>query len=148
MKLLKKIRGMSKKRLVLVLVLACTLFFCLILRTGYLQLIKGEWLSTKASEQQTREIPIEPKRGTIYDTNMKEVAVSVTKYTVWCKPVEVEDKNEVSEKLAQILEKETDEISKFVNKKNTALVRIQRWIDDEKSTKIILNLHSGSVKVK
>ena len=133
---MKKIRGTSKKRLVLVLVLACTLFFCLILRTGYLQLIKGEWLSTKASEQQTREIPIEPKRGTIYDTNMKELPVSVTKYTVWCKPVEVEDKNQVSEKLAQILEKETDEISKLVNKKNTALVRIQRWIDDETATQI------------
>ena len=59
----------------LVLILACSLFFCLIIRTGYLQLIKGEWLSTKASEQQTREIPIEPKRGTIYDANMKELAV-------------------------------------------------------------------------
>lgn len=133
---MKKIRGTSKKRLVLVLILACTLFFCLILRTGYLQLIKGEWLSTKASEQQTREIPIEPKRGTIYDTNMKELAVSVTKYTVWCKPVEVKDKNEVSKKLSQILEKENEDISKLVNKKNTALVRIQRWIDDETATKI------------
>lgn len=120
----------------LVLILACSLFFCLIIRTGYLQLIKGEWLSTKASEQQTREIPIEPKRGTIYDANMKELAVSVTKYTVWCKPVEVKDKKDVAEKLASILGKEEEEVSKLVNKKNTALVRIQRWIDDETATKI------------
>ena len=97
---MKKIKGLSRKRLVLVLILACSLFFCLIIRTGYIQLIKGEWLSTKASEQQTREIPIEPKRGTIYDANMKELAVSVTKYTVWCKPVEVKDKKDVAEKLA------------------------------------------------
>lgn len=120
----------------LVLILACSLFFCLIIRTGYLQLIKGEWLSTKASEQQTREIPIEPKRGTIYDANMKELVVSVTKYTVWCKPVEVKDKKDVAEKLASILGKEEEEVSKLVNKKNTALVRIQRWIDDETATKI------------
>ncbi len=120
----------------LVLILACSLFFCLIIRTGYLQLIKGEWLSTKASEQQTREIPIEPKRGTIYDANMKELAVSVTKYTVWCKPVEVKDKKDVAEKLASVLGKEEEEVSKLVNKKNTALVRIQRWIDDETATKI------------
>ena len=93
---MKKIKGLSRKRLVLVLILACSLFFCLIIRTGYIQLIKGEWLSTKASEQQTREIPIEPKRGTIYDANMKELAVSVTKYTVWCKPVEVKDKKDVA----------------------------------------------------
>jgi len=55
-----------------VLVLACVLFFVLVLRTGYLQLIKGDWLTSKAMEQQTRDIPIEPKRGTIYDRNMKE----------------------------------------------------------------------------
>ena len=122
--------------MVLVLILACSLFFCLIIRTGYIQLIKGEWLSTKASEQQTREIPIEPKRGTIYDANMKELAVSVTKYTVWCKPVEVKDKKDVAEKLASVLGKEEEEVSKLVNKKNTALVRIQRWIDDETATKI------------
>ena len=63
----------------LVLILACSLFFCLIIRTGYLQLIKGEWLSTKASEQQTREIPIEPKRGTIDDetaTKIRDLSLS------------------------------------------------------------------------
>ena len=79
---------MSKKRIVLVLILACALFLGLTFRTGYLQIVKGDWLSTKAVDQQTREIPIEPKRGTIYDRNMKEIGVSVTKYTVWCKPVE------------------------------------------------------------
>ena len=68
--------------------------------------------------------------------NMKELAVSVTKYTVWCKPVEVKDKKNIAEKLASILGKEEEEVSKLVNKKNTALVRIQRWIDDETATKI------------
>ena len=72
---MKKIKRMSKKRLVLVLILACGLFFALTFRTGYLQIIKGDWLSTKAIDQQTREIPIEPKRGTIYDRNMKEIFV-------------------------------------------------------------------------
>ena len=68
---MKKIKLLSKKRLIIVLVLACLLFLVLIFRTGYLQLVKGEWLTTKATDQQTREIPIEPKRGTIYDRNMK-----------------------------------------------------------------------------
>ncbi|RDY28478.1 stage V sporulation protein D [Romboutsia weinsteinii] len=133
---MKKIKRISKKRLVLTLILACTLFFCLILRTGYLQLIKGEWLSTKALDQQTREIPIEPKRGTIYDTNMKELAVSVTKYTVWCKPVEVKDKEDTAKKVAEILGKEYEDVYKLVNKTNTALVKIERWIDDETASKI------------
>lgn len=132
----KKVKRISKKRLVLVLMLACILFLGLTFRTGYLQLIKGEWLSTKAIEQQTREIPIEPKRGTIYDRNMKELAVSVTKYTVWCKPVEVKDKKSAATQVAEILGKEYEDIYKLVNKKNMALVKIERWIDDDKATKI------------
>ena len=105
-----KIRIKSKKRLVVVMVLACSLFLCLIGRIGYLQLVKGEWLSTRASEQQTREIPIEAKRGTIYDTNMKELAVSITKYTVWCKPVEVKDVEKTSKELAKIIDEEYDDV--------------------------------------
>lgn len=132
----KKIKIMSKKRIVIVLVLCCILFFLLITRTAYLQLIKGDWLSTKAIEQQTREVPIPAKRGTIYDKNMKELAVSITKYTVWCKPVEVEDKELAIKKLSEILEKDEKEISELVNKKNMALVKIERWIEDEKATKI------------
>ncbi len=132
----KKIKRISKKRLVLVLILACALFLGLTVRTGYIQLVKGDWLSTKATDQQTREIPIEPKRGTIYDKNMKELAVSVTKYTVWCKPVEVKDKEDSAKKVSEILDKEYEDVYKLVNKKNMALVKIERWIDDDKATKI------------
>ncbi|WP_343343610.1 stage V sporulation protein D [Terrisporobacter petrolearius] len=131
-----KIKINSRKRLVIVMVLACSLFLALVFRIGYLQLIKGEWLSTKASEQQTREIPIEAKRGTIYDTNMKELAVSVTKYTVWCKPVEVKDAKKTSEELAQILDEKYDDVYKKVSKKNMALVKVKRWIDDDMADKI------------
>ena len=131
-----KIKINSKKRLVIVMVLACSLFLCLIFRIGYLQLIKGEWLSTKAAEQQTREIPIEAKRGTIYDTNMKELAVSVTKYTVWCKPVEVKDAKKTSEQLSKILDEDYDDIYKKVNIKKMALVKVKRWIDDKTANKV------------
>ena len=121
---MKKIKLLSKKRLIIVLILACLLFLALIFRTGYLQLVKGEWLTTKATDQQTREIPIEPKRGTIYDKNMKELAVSVTKYTVWCKPVEVKEKENTAKKVSEILGKEYDDVLKSVSKKNMALVKL------------------------
>ncbi len=131
-----KIKINSRKRLVVVMILASSLFLGLIFRIGYLQLIKGEWLSTKAIEQQTREIPIEAKRGTIYDTNMKELAVSVTKYTVWCKPVEVKDVKNTSTELSEILDVEYEDIEEKLSKKNMALVKVKRWIDDETADKI------------
>ncbi|SHG77542.1 stage V sporulation protein D (sporulation-specific penicillin-binding protein) [Asaccharospora irregularis DSM 2635] len=122
--------------MVLLLILACSLFLALIIRIGYIQLIKGNWLNTRALEQQTRDIPIEPKRGTIYDKNMKELAVSVTKYTVWCKPVEVKDKEKAAKEVAEILEEDYEKVYKSINKKNMALVKVKRWIEDDKATKI------------
>ena len=133
---MSRIKRLSKKRLVVVLILACIVFTGLIFRTGYLQLIKGDWLTEKALDQQTRDIPIEPKRGTIYDRNMKELAVSVTKYTVWAKPVEVKDKEAAAKELSLMLGEEYEDVLKLLKKKNMALVRIKRWVDDDVSEKI------------
>ena len=133
---MKKIKRMTKKRMVLVLGLASLVFLGLIARTGYIQIINGEWLSTEAIEQQTREVPIPAKRGTIYDRNMTEIAVSVTKYTVWCKPVEVKDVEKTSKTISEILDMEYEEIYKSINKKKMALVEVERWIDDDKAQQI------------
>lgn len=133
---MSKIKRLSKKRLVVVLIMACTIFFMLIFRTGYLQIVKGDWLTAKALDQQTRDIPIEPKRGTIYDKNMKELAVSVTKYTVWAKPVEVKDKEKSAKVIAEMIGEEYDEVLKLLKRKDMALVKVKRWIDDETAAKI------------
>ncbi|CEN24673.1 MAG: stage V sporulation protein D [Paraclostridium sordellii] len=133
---MSKIKRISKKRLVAVLIMACCIFFMLIFRTGYLQIVKGDWLTAKALDQQTRDIPIEPKRGTIYDKNMKELAVSVTKYTIWAKPVEVKDKEKAAKVISNLIDEEHEEVLKLLKKKNMALVKVKRWIDDETAEKI------------
>ncbi|MBX9180888.1 stage V sporulation protein D [Paeniclostridium sordellii] len=133
---MSKIKRVSKKRLVAVLIMACCVFFMLIFRTGYLQIVKGDWLTAKALDQQTRDIPIEPKRGTIYDKNMKELAVSVTKYTIWAKPVEVKDKEKAAKVISNLIDEEHEEVLKLLKKKNMALVKVKRWIDDETAEKI------------
>ncbi|QEZ69899.1 stage V sporulation protein D [Paraclostridium bifermentans] len=133
---MSKIKRLSKKRLVVVLILACFVFTMLIFRTGYLQIIKGDWLTEKALDQQTRDIPIEPKRGTIYDRNMKELAVSVTKYTVWAKPVEVKDKEKSAKVISEMIGEDYEDVLKLLKKKNMALVKVKRWIDDKTAEKI------------
>ncbi|CEO34075.1 stage V sporulation protein D (Sporulation-specific penicillin-binding protein) [[Clostridium] sordellii] len=133
---MSKIKRISKKRLVAVLIMACCVFFMLIFRTGYLQIVKGDWLTAKALDQQTRDIPIEPKRGTIYDKNMKELAVSVTKYTIWAKPVEVKDKEKAAKVISNLIDEEHEDVLKLLKKKNMALVKVKRWIDDETAEKI------------
>ena len=133
---MRKIKRMTKKRMVIVLGLASCIFLGLTIRTAWIQIINGEWLSTKAIEQQTREVPIPAKRGTIYDRNMTEIAVSVTKYTVWCKPVEVKDAEQTAQALSGLLDIEYDKVYKSINKKSMALVEIERWIEDDVAQKI------------
>ena len=47
-------------------------------RIAYIQFVKGEEYKQKAYDQYTTETPINARRGTIYDRNMKEMAISVT----------------------------------------------------------------------
>ncbi|SHH12471.1 stage V sporulation protein D (sporulation-specific penicillin-binding protein) [Tepidibacter thalassicus DSM 15285] len=113
----------------------CFLFLGLIIRIGYLQIVKGDWLRDKALSQQTRDIFVEAKRGTIYDRKGKELAVSIMKYTVWAKLSEIKNKKETAKVIAQVLDEDEDEIYKKLSK-NTSLVRIKRWIDDDKADQI------------
>ncbi len=126
---LSKLEAGCKKRLVFLLFVVCFLFFALIIKVGYLQVIRGEWLKEQALMQQTRDIPIEPKRGTIYDRKGKELAVSIKKSTIWANPDKIKNKKETASKLAKILNEDENEILENLNKK-TGLVRMKRWVED------------------
>ena len=66
----------------------------LIARLMYLQLFSNEELKQKAATQQFKVTTITPKRGTIYDANMNELAVSATAWTVFLVPVNIEGEEE------------------------------------------------------
>ena len=68
--------------------------------------MSGSWLKEQAYKQQTSNLTISPKRGTIYDTNGKALAISAQVDTVSVNPkkVKYEDNKDVEpEKLANIL---------------------------------------------
>ena len=104
---------------------------CLILRLGWIQIVQGEKYRELANAHQTRDIPIPSRRGTIYDRNGKELALSASSSTVWAKPSEIESPEEAGGILAEILElDEVETIEKLRNKKY-GLIRIARWIEDD-----------------
>ena len=59
-------------------------------RIGYWQLIRGEEMRKEAMLQQTRDRAITSKRGTIYDRNGKELAVSASVELVSVSPAEIQ----------------------------------------------------------
>ena len=126
----------NKKRLIFALFAICLVFFGLIVRLGWIQIVNGEKLRMMAVQQQTRDVPITAKRGTVYDRNGKELAVSVTTFTVWATPSEVKSKEVVAKSLANILELEEEDVLSKVSQ-NKGLVRIARWIEKDKANAII-----------
>ncbi|MDK2901926.1 Stage V sporulation protein D [Koleobacter methoxysyntrophicus] len=124
-----------KKRLVLLLLITCIAYSALILRLAWLQLLKGEELQKKALHQWTKEIPVEPKRGTIYDRKGRELAISASVDTVIAYPPEIENPEAAAEALSKILDMDEETILELITKER-ASVYLKRKIDSEKSKEI------------
>ncbi|MDJ0803266.1 MAG: penicillin-binding protein 2, partial [Desulfobacterales bacterium] len=72
-------------------------------RAAYLQVICGAALAQKASGQYAKTIHTVGKRGTIYDTQMRELAVSVESLSLAANPRMVEDPERTARALAPVL---------------------------------------------
>ena len=117
-------------------VLAVILLLCG--RIFYWQIVKGNELKTMALDQQTKEKEITPKRGTIYDRNGKELAVSATVDTVTADPKIIEDAGnaeEIAETLSAILGKDKADIMEIITR-NSRFEWVAKKIDSEKSAQI------------
>lgn len=127
----------NKKRLTGTLFVILILIFLLILRVGYLQIVRGEEFKKEALEQWTRGIPLKPKRGIIYDRNKKKLAVSVSKDTVWVRPEDIVDKkkSESIKTLSQILSMDEKDVKEKLNSKKN-LLKVKQWIEPEQSEKL------------
>lgn len=123
-------------------------------RVAYWQIIKADWLTEKAIAQQTQDTPIEANRGAIYDRNGKELATSITCYTLWARPRQVKTQkgetisaekiSEIAAQLAELTGKDAETIQTNLTK-STALVRIASNLDKETADAIrALKLNAGA----
>ena len=134
--MINQILGIKKKIRIELFVLII-LFFCLIIRIGYLQLIKGKYLRQMAFEQQSLEREISPKRGIIYDSTGEILAISSTVESVTVNPINInkDEKEKVANALANILELDYEKVLNKVNR-NSSIEIIAKKIDREKSNRL------------
>lgn len=136
----------SKKRLIVAFSILYGICIIMCFRIGWVQIVRGEEYSKKAIEQQTRDVPIEAKRGAIYDTNGGEMAVSATCYSVWARPASIkagktrEEQKESYEEACAVLDKllkskNKKEITALLSK-NQALVKVDKYLDKDTADKI------------
>lgn len=114
-----------KTRIRVLCILFILVFVALSGRIAYIQFIWSDTLAKEALEQQTRDREISAKRGTIYDRNGKQLAVSADVETVGLTPADVRSSGKVDEyakKLAEILELDEKEVKDKINAKVSYVV--------------------------
>ena len=98
-------------------------FIIIILKVFYIQVFQYDKLNDLASDLWSRNLPIEADRGKIYDRNGVVLADNVTTTSLVLIPNQIKNKEEVTKKLAAILNVSYDDMKKHVYK-NTSIERV------------------------
>lgn len=126
----------TKKRLLSLLVAAIFIFFVIFCRLAYIQVSWGKQLQIQATDQWTRDIPLEAKRGNIYDSTGKVLATSVGTFDIYVRPKSVKDKDVVSKQLSDLLSMDYTEIYQKVAKTNASEVTIAKQVSADIANQI------------
>ncbi|ADL07708.1 stage V sporulation protein D [Thermosediminibacter oceani] len=128
--------SLIKRRLVFLLLLCLVLNIALIGRVFWIQFVRGDELRQKAREQWTRDAPVEPKRGTIYDRNMNPLAISASVNSVMASPPDIKDIEKTASLLSPVLNIDKDALVKTLEDakaKKRGSIFIKRKITDEEA---------------
>ncbi|HWR43280.1 stage V sporulation protein D [Sporomusa sp.] len=129
-----------RKRVACLFLIISVIMMGLIGRLLYLQFYKSAWLSENAVDQRIREIPVEAKRGIIFDRHGRELAVSVSTESVYAIPAEIRNHEETAARLAAILALDENNLKNKL-KKRQAFTWIKRKIEPETARQVqMLNL--------
>lgn len=134
----KKTNVGMQQRLLGILIVALSVMALLVVRIAWIQFVKGGQYSKEAALQQTKDVAISSKRGTIYDRNMNELAKSASADTVTACPREISDAgkiNEVASGLSEILGMEKDEVYAILAR-NSSYEVVKRKIDKDQADAI------------
>lgn len=126
--------GQPRRRLITALVVMLIILAAVLVRVGMLQTFQGETLRSEASQQWTRERTLPAQRGTIFDRNGDELALSVPASTVAVNPRQVDDPAGTAELFAQTLGLDAErqrELEDAMAAQDRGFVYVARQVDNE-----------------
>lgn len=110
-----------RKRIYVIFAFLGLLLFFLAVRLAWIQFVRGDELAAKALDNRMRDVPVEAKRGTIYDRNGKELAISISSDALYAIPPEVQQsgrEREIAQKLSAVLGMDENTIYEKITKKS------------------------------
>jgi len=129
---------MFKRLMTLIVLLGIVCFIVIGVRLFNLQVTNYQFYQDKAVEQQTRDKIVMPQRGTIYDSNLKPLAMSATAEMVTLEPVKIDDAEQgelIARTLSEILDLDYDTVLKKAQKKSSYEI-IKRGVEKDTTDKI------------
>lgn len=131
---------MHYKKLRVTLIVVILILLLLIVRIGFLQFVQGNYLKELAYNQQTINQIISPKRGNIYDSTGKALAISAQVDTITINPNKLvknsndetkEFREKIAKGLSEIFELNYDEVLEKVNS-SSQVETIAKKVEQEK----------------
>ena len=116
-------QSIQNKRIRIVFVISLIVFFFIIVKIFYIQVIEYRKLNTLASELWSRNLIVQADRGKILDRNGKVIVDNVTTVGLYLVPSQILNKEEVARTLSEILGVSYEEMMKHVSKK-TSIERV------------------------
>ena len=107
-----------KLRVFLIGFVFIVLFTVIGAKAVYLQVYRSPWLAQKASSQYEQSLQSSGKRGTVYDRNLREMAVTIDVTSIAARPSKIKEPRAVSRTLAKILKTDRRQIFKKLKSKD------------------------------
>jgi len=121
-----------------IILISSLLFICFVFIVGrmfQLQVLKKEELYQLAAQQHHVQVPLVPKRGTIYDQKENELAVSIEVDSIYADPRKVGDVERTANDVASILQTDRMELQRRL-KSRRSFEWIQRKISPKEADEI------------
>lgn len=142
--MLKPYTLFSLRKRILAITLVISFIFCsLAIRLFVIQIINGEELQIRATDQWTRDLTIVAPRGDILDSTGASLAVSYTTYNVYVRAREVSSVTTTATILSSLLGLDFDFVYQKVAKKGVSEVLIKMGIDADVAEQIYKEGLSG-----
>lgn len=125
----------ARRRVRFVRLWATLAFAALLARLVYVQFIWADDLSEYALDMRMQDIPIQPRRGVIYDRAGHELAFSIDVESVYAIPAQVKDKEDTATALSSILGMKYDDLYNRLTRQSS-FEWIKRKIPDDVARQI------------
>jgi len=102
----------------------------------YLQVFCGPWLSQKAADQYEKSFISPGKRGTIYDANHREIAVSIDMASIAAYPQNISEPATTARLIARALKIDESSLCRNLNLKKRSFVWVKRHITPSEATQV------------